>query len=148
MSRLRFISIGAALVAALALPAIVLAAHHETYEGPVEGGQSNNAGVEFFTRVRNGDIKNVHRFHWFNVLVVNSCPQGAVSGKMRLRMPVNDQEKFHGTGENHPHNAAVHVTGQFTHQDRRAHGTLRVHNISGGGCDTGVVDWRAKRGPL
>jgi hypothetical protein len=145
--RLSFLAVPVALVTAVALPAIVLAAHHATYNGEAAGGV-NNAGVEFFVRIGNGEVKNVHRFHWFNVPVVTSCPAGAVSGKMRLRMPVNGQEKFHGTGENHPHNATVHVTGEFTHQERRAHGTLRVHNVSSSDCDTGVVDWHAKRGPL
>ena len=144
--RAMILGIGGAVALAV-LPALALAARAH-YHGPVAGGV-NNAFISFDTSVKNGDVKNVHGLRWGNILVTcQPSGSGATTENAHLKMKVDSQGEFKGKGTSAHYNDTVRVKGEFTHHDKRAHGTIRVTGAvpgAGSDCDTGLDDWSAKR---
>jgi hypothetical protein len=134
------------LIAALALPAVTVAAHRtlrRTYFGPAAGG-TNNAGVEISARFARGSPTKLTKFEWHNVPGTCSGRSSATTGEFPDDVKVTSG-KFNATGT--LGNATVKITGKFKSAGTKMAGTLRVHG-SVAGCsaiDTGTVSWTAKQ---
>jgi hypothetical protein len=129
----------AGITTTLALPSSAAAAQKH-YLGTVHQGGT----VSFTVRSHNGH-KRVVDFHWNDVPV--SCQSGdrqstyTFSHPMRVR-----RDHFHGLDVS-PQGGALHVTGDLTHREHRANGTLRISgDISeGNACESGQDNWRAHK---
>jgi hypothetical protein len=92
------------------------------FEAPLQGGV-NNAGLELNGYYKHHVPKYVSNISWENV----NCG-GPYAGTQHWQVTVNAKEKFHAT------HAVVHgsdgekvkITGTFTHNAERLHGTFEV----------------------
>jgi hypothetical protein len=138
----------AVVIVALALSAVAVAvAGIRHYHGSVNGGGT----LRFLTKVHHGETIKVRRFVFNHVPM--ECDNGASTvgdvGTAPPPMRVNARHRFHGNFTSAAGRKHLHIDGRLKHHDRKAVGSLRVRGDFGGGsthCDTGMDDWRAKRG--
>jgi hypothetical protein len=141
--------IGIGLVATLVFAAMAFGATKH-YRGPIQQG----GHVTFDTTVKHHAVKRVKSFFFYKVKL--SCEGGQtipISNKSPIKFPIPAMRvrdrKFHGSFFKAEFKTRGEVEGEFTDHFRKAGGTLRVHGRplgqQQGDCDTGTVDWTAKK---
>ena len=142
------------LLVALAFASVALGAVKH-YRGPIQQG----GHVAFQAKIRHHKAKTVKNFYFFKLkLTCEKAPPGAsrsikISNKSPVNLPFPTMRVNHGVFEGSFYKAQFktrgEVKGQFSDHYRKAAGTLRVHGrplgSAFGRCDTGAVDWTAKK---
>jgi hypothetical protein len=140
----RRVIVTVAALLALALPALALASTGtRKYNGNFG---SPGEGVEFKVHTKNGHAKFVKLFEFHNIPAY--CPgfgTTATTGEFDMKMTIDQDKKFHGTGKVVDSNSKVTIHGRLKDAEKKARGTLHVTGpVSGcSNVDTGVVHWKA-----
>ena len=152
------------LVAALAGTAIAAAAKYGHFEGKMEGGGK----IHFDTKIGKGKTKQVsadtftkvpvscdERNGLLNLQIVPEAGPGIanatqVVGDNSLRVK---HRSFRFTPEDQPGGATIKFRGKFNKKGKKATGTYRaqgdfsIDGVIAHNCDTGTVEWSARKQP-
>jgi hypothetical protein len=129
------------LAAAFALAIPAGAFGNVFYKGSLP---SPNAVVELRAKFHDGGPRKIIKFSYANVPWFGPGVCYPISNDFTVSWKVNEKGKFHGAADNGS-GQKVQVSGKFKHSDGKIVGTFDVKGPQGS-CDTGDVDYTAKRG--